>query len=76
MNPDFSLSDWMKNWGTLKSTTVSTYEWWEIGGQARSSTLVGVNRLVPVREIPRPASCSQVPCPEMTWMFDSSNGIS
>jgi hypothetical protein len=31
MNPDFSLSDWMNNWGTLKLTTVSTYEWWEIG---------------------------------------------
>jgi len=36
MNPDFSLSDWMKNWGTLKSTTVSTYEWREIGVQTNS----------------------------------------
>jgi hypothetical protein len=27
MNPDFSLSDWMKNWGTLIQATDSTSNW-------------------------------------------------
>jgi hypothetical protein len=35
--PGFSLSDWMKNWGTLKTTTDSTYDWLEIGEQAKST---------------------------------------
>jgi hypothetical protein len=50
MNPDFSLSDWMKNWGTLKSTTVSTYEWREIGVQTSAFTAAsngfGTRRLI------------------------------
>jgi len=36
MNPDYSLRVRTRNRGTLKSTTVSTSEWWELGGQASS----------------------------------------
>jgi hypothetical protein len=45
MNPDFSLSDWMKNWGTLKLTTVSTYEWRENGEQANPRCMTVVEFL-------------------------------
>jgi hypothetical protein len=36
MNPDFSLSDWMKNLGTLKQPADSTYDRREIGVQAKA----------------------------------------
>jgi hypothetical protein len=33
MNPDFSLSDWMKNWETLKVPTSPGSGWAESRGQ-------------------------------------------
>ena len=39
MNPDCSLLAWTRNRETLKTTTVSTYEWWEIGVHAKSKEL-------------------------------------
>ena len=40
MNPGCSLLVWSRNRGTLKPTTVSTYEWWEIGVQARRNIAI------------------------------------
>ena len=39
MNPDCSLLVWTRNRETVKTATVSTYEWWEIGVQASGRRL-------------------------------------